>query len=108
MAAERLFGLLAPLQAEQRRGLWEEFEAAATPEARFAHAMDRLEPLLQNHANGGGTWRQHGITRAQVLARMDPIRTATPGLWATVLELIDAACRAGDIFPDEAPMSAAA
>lgn len=105
-AAERLFGVLPPPQGDELRGLWEEFEAAATPEARFAHAMDRLEPLLQNHANGGGTWRRHGITRAQVLARMAPIQAAAPGLWPTVLELIEAACRAGDIFPDDVPAPA--
>jgi putative hydrolase of HD superfamily len=105
-AAERLFGMLPPPQGDELRGLWEEFEAAATPEARFAHAMDRMEPLLQNHANGGGTWRQHGITRAQVLARMAPIQAATPGLWPSVMALIDAACQAGDIVTDAAPTAA--
>lgn len=103
LAAERLFGMLPAAQGAELRALWEEFEAAATPEARFAHAMDRLEPLLQNHANGGGTWRQHRITRSQVLARMAPIRTAAPRLWPTVLGLIDEACHVGDIFPDERP-----
>jgi putative hydrolase of HD superfamily len=96
-AAERLFGMLPTPQAVELRELWEEFEAGDTPEARFAHAMDRLEPLLQNHANGGGTWRRHGITRAQVLARMAPLQTATPGLWPTMLALVDEACAKGDI-----------
>lgn len=100
LAAERLFALLPHPQGDELRALWEEFEAGVSPEARFANAMDRLEPLLQNHANGGGTWREHGITRAQVLARMAPIRAATPGLWPTVVELIDEAYQAGFIAPD--------
>lgn len=105
-AAERIFGVLPPPQGDELRALWEEFEAAASPEARFANAMDRLEPLLQNHANGGGTWRMHGITRAQVLARMAPLATATPGLWPAVMALVDEACMAGDIAPDPVPAAA--
>jgi putative hydrolase of HD superfamily len=59
--------------------------------------MDWLEPLLQNHANGGGTWRQHGITREQVLVRLAPIQAATPDLWPAVLSLVDEACEKDDI-----------
>jgi putative hydrolase of HD superfamily len=100
LAAARIFGLLPPAQAAELHGLWEEFEAGASAEARFANAMDRLEPLLQNRANNGGTWRQHGITRARVLARMAPIHTGAPGLWPAVIALIDAACAEGQIAPD--------
>jgi putative hydrolase of HD superfamily len=107
-AAQRIFGLLPPPQGDELLALWEEFEAGASPEARFANAMDRLEPLLQNHANGGGTWRLHGITRAQVLARMAPIKTGAPGLWPYVTALIDEACRAGNIAPDDEPRADAA
>lgn len=101
-AAERIFGMLPPPQGDELHALWAEFEAGETAEARFANAMDRMEPLLQNHANGGGTWRQHGITRAQVLARMAPIQSAAPSLWPAVMALIDEACSAGDIAPDDA------
>ena len=88
-AAERLFGLLPPDQAEELRALWDEFEARETAEARFAAALDRLQGLLQNYHNGGGTWRLHGVTRDQVMARMDPIREASPGLWEYVLGVIE-------------------
>ncbi len=88
-AAERLFGLLPPDQAERLRGLWDEFEAGATPEARFANALDRFHALLQNVHNQGGTWKRHGITRAQVLARMEPIREGAPALWPYVLASLD-------------------
>jgi putative hydrolase of HD superfamily len=84
-AAARLFGLLPPDLSGELRGLWEEFEEHATPEARFAHAIDRIQPFLQNMNTEGGTWRLYGPSRAQVLERMDPVRTALPALWPTVL-----------------------
>jgi len=84
-AAGRIFGMLPPDLAGQLRAQWDEFEAHATPEARFAHAVDRIQPFLQNLHTEGGTWRLYRPTRAQVMERMDPVRTALPALWATVL-----------------------
>lgn len=94
-AAERLFGLLPAAQGAELRALWEEFEAAETADARFAVALDRLQPLLQNHRSGGGSWRRHGVTRAQVTARMRPIRDALPAAWPVVERILDEACAAG-------------
>lgn len=94
-AADRIFGLLPADQAAHVRGVWDEFEAHATLEARFANALDRLQPLLQNAQSGGGTWRQPGVTRDAVLQRMAPIARELPGLWSTVTGVIDAFCDAG-------------
>jgi putative hydrolase of HD superfamily len=99
-AAERLFGLLPAPQGGELRALWEEFEAGETADARFAVALDRFQPLLLNFYGGGGSWREHGITRAQVLRRMAPIEDGAPGLWPMVLEVIDRACAQGWISPD--------
>ncbi|MGH9702282.1 MAG: HD domain-containing protein [Candidatus Acidiferrales bacterium] len=88
-AADRIFGLLPAEFSAQLRGLWEEFDQAATPEARFANAVDRIQPFLQNKETRGGTWRIHKLSRGQVLARMDPIRTAMPQLWPMVAATID-------------------
>lgn len=90
-AAERIFGLLPPDQAEELRALWEEFEARDTPEARYANALDRLAGVLQNHGNGGGTWVEHDVPREAVLARQDPIRETLPALWPWVVEVVDGA-----------------
>ena len=94
-AAERIFNLLPEDQADTLSGLWEEFEARQSPEARFAHAIDRLQPLLQAIHTEGKTWRLHNIRKEQVLERMQPIRDALPGLWGYVTELIDAAADSG-------------
>ena len=94
-AAERIFGLLPPDQAAEMHALWEEFEAGETPDARFAVALDRLQPLLVNFSSGGGSWKLHGITRAQVLRRMAPIREGAPGVWPWVERVIEEACERG-------------
>jgi putative hydrolase of HD superfamily len=85
-AAARLFSILPPDQAAALRALWEEFEAEETPEARYAVALDRLQPFLHNLHTEGGTWRRHGVSREQVLRRMLPIRDALPAVWPVVEE----------------------
>lgn len=81
-AADRLFGLLPAEQGTQLRAVWDEFEAGETPEARFALALDRLQPVLLNHARGAGPWKQHGITAARVLERNSVIADGSQALWA--------------------------
>ena len=87
-AADRLFALLPDDQCAELLSLWEEFSAAETHESRFAHAVDRLQPLIQNLYSGGGSWRTHRVTRDQVLARMQPIRSSTPELWPFVEHVV--------------------
>ena len=99
-AAERIFGLLPAEQAAELHALWTEFEAGESADARFAVALDRLQPLLQNLHSGGGSWRAHGIARAQVLGRMDPIRAGAPALWPTVLAVVEEAVAAGHLRAD--------
>jgi putative hydrolases of HD superfamily len=95
LAAERLFGLLPADQAVELRILWDEFEEETSADARYAVALDRLQPLLQNFHSGGGSWQRYGIRRAQVEARMQPIRTALPDVWRLVESLIERGCAAG-------------
>jgi putative hydrolase of HD superfamily len=92
-AADRIFGLLPDDQRIRLRALWDEFEAHETPEAQFANAIDRFQALLQNAGIGGGTWHSHNLTRKAVLERMAPIEHAIPGLWPTVVEIVDEYCR---------------
>jgi putative hydrolase of HD superfamily len=98
-AAERIFGLLPAQQANELRGLWQEFEAGASADARFAVALDRLQPLLLNFAGKGGSWRQHRVTHDQVMVRMAPIRHGAPELWPAVVRLLDEAVARGYLAP---------
>ena len=95
LAADRLFGLLPRDQALIYRALWDEFEARETAEARYAAALDRLQPLLLNFHTDGAAWQRHGITKAQVIARNEHIREGSPALWEYARELIDAAVAKG-------------
>jgi putative hydrolase of HD superfamily len=101
-AALRLFGLLPADQASELRSLWEEFEAQETPTAKFAAALDRIQPLLHNQQNRGGTWLIHGITRDQVMKRMAPVETGAPELWLFVQQVIEDCVAAG--YLKEAPV----
>lgn len=94
-AAERLFGLLPDDQAREFRGLWDEFEARETPEARFAKAIDRLEPNLLNWMAAGGTWLTPGVTADTVRTRTTHIGEASSALGEAFTALIDGAVRNG-------------
>lgn len=106
-AITRIFGLLPADQASPLRALWDEFDAEATAEARFAHALDRAMPALLNLANQGQSWRENGISHARVVQRIGPpIEAGCPALWAYLAMRLDEA-RALGYFgaPDHATAS---
>ncbi len=98
-AASKLFGMLGDEQGAQIRSLWDEFEAGETAEARYANAIDRIQPLLLNYLTDGHTWKMGGVTSAQVYKRMDIIRTATPELWTIVENVIRNSVEKGILKP---------
>ena len=102
-AADRIFALLPEDQAGRLRGLWDEFEERRTPEARFARALDRLQPMLENLKAGGGTWREHGITADQVLAKVVLIEDGSPALGRYARDLVQRAVRDGLLAPAPGP-----
>ena len=102
-AADRLFSLLPADQATGRRVLWDEFEARRTPEARFAKAMDRLQPLLANFHNRGGTWATPGVTSAVERDHMAVIGDASTPLWDYAQQLIEHAAERGWIAAAQTP-----
>ncbi len=94
-AADRIFGLLPADQAAEIYALWAEFEAGATPEARFANAVDRLLPLLHNYYTQGRSWREHGITSDRVLDRNAGVGEASGRLGAVVRRIVEDAVARG-------------
>ena len=98
-AADRIFGLLPPGQGQDMRALWDEFEERRTPEARFARALDRLQPMLANYYLGGGTWQAHGVRAGQVLDKVELIADGSAALGDFARDLVDSAVRQGFLQP---------
>lgn len=95
-AVGRIFGLLPPPQGERFLARWIEFDDESTPEAVFAHAVDRAMPALLNLANEGQSWRENGVTHDQVVRRIGPpIEAGCPALWAHMKARLDEALAAG-------------
>lgn len=92
--AERVFSMLPGEQAKEMFALWEEFERMETPEARYAAALDRLQPVLLNYTAQGLSWKNHGISIDQVIERNQRIQNSSEKLWGFVQELLrDAVAR---------------
>ena len=86
-AADRIFGLLPNDLGADLRALWEEFEAAESPDARFAKSLDRVQPVMANLMSGGGTWTTYSVTSDQLDARVGvKIAHGAPALWSWVRE----------------------
>lgn len=99
-AAERLYRLLPEDQAQEYRGLWDEFEAQETPEAKFANTLDKVQPLLLNHASGGRSWREHGVKESQVRKRNARTGEGSDALWEHAQALIEENVRNGNLSKD--------
>lgn len=94
-AAQRLFALLPADQEAEFHALWDEFEERHTPEAKFAKALDRFQPLLLNAGNEGGTWRAPDVTHPRVHERTSVIDQGSHTLWNCTEQLLAAGVREG-------------
>jgi len=94
-AAQRIFNILPADQAGEIRALWDEFEARQTPEAKFAAALDRLQPLLHNYNTQGRSWHEYGITVDQVLAGNKHMAEGSQTLWQYAEAMINDAVDKG-------------
>ena len=96
-ATNRIFGLLPSDQKEELIALFEEFESCETPESKFAHVMDNLQPILLNDCNNGKDWRLHGVNKSQVLDRQKTSQLGSKEIWEFSKELIENNVKKGNI-----------
>ena len=96
-AADRIFNILPKDQAEMLRSLWDEFEEQQTPEAKFAHVCDNVQPLMLNHSTGGKSWRERGIKKSQVLKRNERTGEGSKTMEAYVHEILDLNVEKGNL-----------
>lgn len=94
-AAERVFGLLPEDQKQELISLWLEFEERQSLEAKYAAAIDRIQPLLHNYYTGGLSWKKHGVRSSQVLDRISGVADIAPSLYELVTGLIQDAVQKG-------------
>lgn len=95
VAANRIFGLLPDEQAQEYIAIWEEFEEGTTDEAKFARAMDRFEPLLQNTSNNGGTWAEFDVKYDTVYNKKKVIQYGSSSIWEYAEHLINESVEKG-------------
>ena len=88
-AADRIFALLPEDQAKEMRAIFDEFEAFETPEAKFAHAMDNLQPLMLNDSNNGGDWKEHDVAISSIMKRQVQTKLGSEELFDYIKERLD-------------------
>lgn len=100
-AAERIFSILPTDQAAYFRALWEEFEAMSTSEAKFALALDKIQPTMLNDASEGMAWREHKVRISQILKRNTSTKEGSEQLWKYAKEhFIEPNIEKGTIIED--------
>ena len=98
-AADRLYALLPADQAGEYRALGEEFDRMDTPDSRFAAALDRIQPIINNYLTKGHTWKLGHVTSAQVYERMAPVKSGLPEAWKVVEWIINTSIEKGFLQP---------
>ena len=96
-AKERIFSLLPPDQKAEFIALFDEFEAYETAEAKFAHSLDNLQPLLLNNSNEGGDWKEHGVSSATVYTRQSKTKLGSQKLYEVTDRIIQENIRKGNL-----------
>ena len=99
-AAERIFGILPEEQQKELKGLFEEFEAGETKEAKFVRAMDNLQPLLLNNSNNGEDWKKRGIKKSQVLKRQERTKPGSEEIWDFSVKLVQENVDKGNLIDE--------
>ncbi len=97
-AANRIFGLLPADQSQELWDIWTEFESGQTAEARFARALDRLQPVMLHEGTDHFGWRKNKVTEKQILSRMLAIKEDVPAFWPRIVQNIEAAKLSGAII----------
>ena len=87
-AKERIYSLLPEDQKKELAAIFDDFEDSKTPESKFAHAMDNLQPLMLNNSNDGGDWREHGVSAKQVYGRQDRTKEGSEKLYEITEQII--------------------
>ncbi len=98
--ADRLFGMLPKEQGTMLRNLWEEFEAYETIDAKYAHLLDNLQPMLLNDATKGVSWKEHKVKKSQIYKRNEHIEETSKEIWEYMKQIVEKQIQLGNIEAD--------
>lgn len=98
MAKEHIFSILPDDQKQEMIALFDEFEANQTPESKYAHAMDNLQPLILNNSNGCSDWKRHKVSASQVYKRQNKTKDGSVKLFEVVDNIIKENINKGNII----------
>ena len=96
-AKERIYSLLPEDQKKEFTAIFDEFEAYESAEAKFAHALDNLQPLILNNSNEGGDWKEHGVSASTIYVRHSKTRLGSERLFEATDEIIQDNVRKGNL-----------
>ena len=94
-AADKIFGMLSKDKGQEMRALWDEFEEMKTSDALFAASMDRLQPMLNNYKNNGGTWKKYDVPQSDIYKRISPVKKSSDEIWNFVEFMLEDAFEKG-------------
>jgi putative hydrolase of HD superfamily len=80
LAQKKLCSQLPEEQAKELKALWNEFDSESTPDARYAAAIDHLQPFTHNVHTNGYTWIEGHVTESQVRKRIRIAEEIFPSL----------------------------
>lgn len=98
-ARDRIFSILPDDQKKELSALFDEFEECVTPEAKFARAMDNLQPLLLNDSNNGRDWLNHDVNSERVYARQMRTKPGSEKLFEVSEKIIRKNVEKGTLKP---------
>ncbi len=99
-AADRIFGLLPEEQGHYFYELWKEFESYESADAKYAHMLDNLQPLLLNDASEGKSWVEHGVHKSQIYKRNEKMPEISEPIWNEMKKIIEKHVLNGNVKGD--------
>ena len=96
-AKNRIFSILPDEQASEMKAIFDEFEANETAEARFAHAMDNIQPILLNNSNSGSDWKEHSVSAEKVYKRQEKTKLGSEKIFSLADKIIKMNVKKGNL-----------
>ena len=96
-AKNQIFSILPEEQAAEMKAIFDEFEANETAEARFAHAMDNIQPILLNNSNSGSDWKEHSVSAEKVYKRQEKTKLGSEKIFSLADKIIKMNVKKGNL-----------